>query len=94
MISTLHTNDAPTALSRLLDLGTPAYLLKAILNGIMAQRLMRTLCMNCRVQVAAGADVWQELVQPFKLAAPNQVYQAGGCLECRNTGYAGRQGVY
>ena len=94
VISTLHTNDAPTAISRLLDLGMPAHLLKATLNGIMAQRLMRTLCMNCRVQVATDAHAWQELVQPFKLAAPKQVYQPGGCLECRNTGYAGRQGVY
>ena len=94
VISTLHTNDAPTAISRLLDLGMPAHLLKATLNGIMAQRLMRTLCMNCRVQVATDAHAWQELVHPFKLAAPKQVYQPGGCLECRNTGYAGRQGVY
>ena len=94
VISTLHTNDAPTAISRLLDLGMPAHLLKATLNGIMAQRLMRTLCMNCRVQVATDAHAWQELVQPFKLAAPKQVYQPGGCLECRNSGYAGRQGVY
>ena len=94
VISTLHTNDAPTAISRLLDLGMPAHLLKVTLNGIMAQRLMRTLCMNCRVQVATDAHAWQELVQPFKLAAPKQVYQPGGCLECRNTGYAGRQGVY
>ena len=94
VIATLHTNDAPTAISRLLDLGMPAHLLKATLNGIMAQRLMRTLCMNCRVQVATDAAAWQELVQPFKLAAPKQVYQPGGCLECRNTGYAGRQGVY
>ena len=94
VISTLHTNDAPTAISRLLDLGMPAHLLKVTLNGIMAQRLMRTLCMNCRVQVATDAHAWQELVQPFKLATPKQVYQPGGCLECRNTGYAGRQGVY
>ncbi len=94
VISTLHTNDAPTAISRLLDLGMPAHLLKATLNGIMAQRLMRTLCMNCRVQVATDAHAWQGLVQPFKLTAPKQVYQPGGCLECRNTGYAGRQGVY
>ena len=94
VISTLHTNDAPTAISRLLDLGMPVHLLKATLNGIMAQRLMRTLRMNCRVQVATDAHAWQELVQPFKLAAPKQVYQPGGCLECRNTGYAGRQGVY
>ena len=55
VISTLHTNDAPTAISRLLDLGMPVHLLKATLNGIMAQRLMRTLCMNCRVQVATDA---------------------------------------
>jgi len=94
VLSTLHTNDAPTAISRLLDLGIPAHLLKATVNGIMAQRLLRTLCVSCRVEVAPEQQAWQELVQSHQLPMPSKIYQPGGCLECRNTGYSGRQGVY
>jgi len=94
VLSTLHTNDAPSAISRLLDLGLPAHLLKATLNGVMAQRLVRTLCTNCRLEVIPDAAAWQELVQPMTVSIPEVIYQPGGCLECRNTGYSGRQGVY
>jgi general secretion pathway protein E len=94
VLSTLHTNDAPTAINRLLDLGIPAHLLKATLNGVMAQRLIRTLCLSCRVSIAPDPQSWQELVQPFELPLPHRVYGPAGCLECRNTGYSGRQGVY
>jgi general secretion pathway protein E len=92
--STLHTNDAPTAISRLLDRGMPAHLLKATLNGVMAQRLLRTLCLSCRVEVTPDPQAWQELVQPYQRPLPGKIYQPGGCLKCRNTGYSGRQGVY
>ena len=94
VLSTLHTNDAPTAISRLLDLGLPAHLLKATLNGVMAQRLVRTLCTSCRVEITPDPAAWQELVQPMRISIPKVIYQPGGCLECRNTGYSGRQGVY
>ncbi len=94
VLSTLHTNDAPTAISRLLDLGLPAHLLKATLNGVMAQRLVRTLCTSCRVEITPDPAAWQELVQPMTISIPKVIYQPGGCLECRNTGYSGRQGVY
>ncbi len=94
VLSTLHTNDAPTAISRLLDLGMPAHLLRATLNGIMAQRLLRTLCLSCRVEVAPDQQAWEELVQSHQLPMPSKIYQPGGCLDCRNTGYSGRQGVY
>lgn len=94
VLSTLHTNDAPTAISRLLDLGLPAHLLKASLNGVMAQRLVRTLCTSCRRAVTPDAAAWQELVLPMAVPMPEVIYQPGGCLECRNTGYSGRQGVY
>ena len=94
VLSTLHTNDAPSAISRLLDLGMPAHLLKATLNGVMAQRLLRTLCLSCRVEVAPDQQAWQELVQSHQLPMPSRIYQPGGCLDCRNTGYSGRQGVY
>jgi len=60
----------------------------------MAQRLLRTLCVSCRVEVAPEQQAWQELVQSHQLPMPSKIYQPGGCLECRNTGYSGRQGVY
>ncbi|WP_223826027.1 GspE/PulE family protein [Spongiibacter pelagi] len=101
VISTLHTNDAPSAISRLLELGVPAYLVRATVLGVMAQRLVRNLCPHCKTvqpmseaEQAEFADTWQALVKPWKLSPPKQVHQAQGCLECRNTGYQGRQGIY
>ncbi|ETN93433.1 Type II traffic warden ATPase [Gammaproteobacteria bacterium MOLA455] len=94
VLSTLHTNDAPTAISRLLDLKMPAHLIKATLNGVMAQRLVRTLCPDCRSEVDVDQALWHEMVGSTELAAPAKVYQPGGCLECRNTGYLGREGIY
>ena len=94
VLSTLHTNDAPTAISRLLDLKMPAHLIKATLNGVMAQRLVRTLCPDCRSEVDCDADAWHELVGSAVMPPPAKVYQPAGCLECRNTGYRGREGIY
>ena len=94
VISTVHTNDAPSAVSRMLELGVPAYLIRATVIGIMAQRLVRTLCEHCKTATTIDTDVWSELTQPWNVAKPNKVFQAGGCLECRNTGYYGRQGIY
>ena len=94
VLSTLHTNDAPTAITRLLDLGVPAHLIRVTLNGVMAQRLVRQLCPHCKEKAAVDEAVWQQLVSPWKLPAPAAVYQPAGCLECRNTGYLGRQGLY
>jgi len=95
VLSTLHTNDAPSAVTRLLDLGVPYYLLNATLLGIMAQRLVRTLCPHCKaVSELHHETLWNELVAPFKAPAPKQVYKPVGCIECRNTGYRGRVGIY
>jgi general secretion pathway protein E len=94
VLSTLHTNDAPTSISRLLDLGVPSYLLKATVVGVMAQRLVRTLCKHCRVETQISDKDWESLVRPWKVNKPDHVYAAAGCLECRNTGYMGRQGIY
>ena len=94
VLSTLHTNDAPSAISRLLELGIPPYLLNATLLGVMAQRLARTLCPHCKTKTELGDDTWQELVRPWKAAKPAQTYTATGCLECRMTGYRGRTGIY
>ncbi len=94
VISTLHTNDAPTSMSRLLDLGIPSYLLKATVLGVMAQRLVRTLCPHCKQPGEISSKDWDDLVKPWKVAKPAKMFRAVGCLECRNTGYMGRQGIY
>jgi len=94
VLSSLHTNDAPSAITRLLELGVPAYLLNSTLLGVMAQRLARTLCPHCKTAGEIGDEAWQELVSPWKAAKPAQVSIATGCLECRMTGYRGRTGIY
>ncbi|MCR8922106.1 GspE/PulE family protein [Dasania sp. GY-MA-18] len=94
VLSTLHTNDAPSAITRLLELGVPAYLLKATLLGVMAQRLVRTLCPDCKEPDSIDEKAWQQLTTPWKAALPKQIFKPVGCLECRNTGYKGRQGLY
>lgn len=97
VLSTLHTNDAPSAITRLLDLGVPAYLINSTLLGIMAQRLIRTLCPHCKKSEPISEDeraAWRSLVHPWKAAEPTHVHHAVGCLECRMTGYIGRIGVY
>ncbi|HEY5647401.1 MAG TPA: GspE/PulE family protein [Pseudomonadales bacterium] len=94
VISTLHTNDAPTAVTRLLDLGVPPYMIKATVLGIMAQRLVRTLCPHCKVEDELDTDAWQLLTRPFRAKPPQKTYAPNGCLECRDTGYYGRMGIY
>lgn len=94
VLSTLHTNDAPTAISRLLDIGVPYYLIKSGLVGVMAQRLVRTLCPHCKEKEPNDHDAWNALVSPWSSKSPEFVYRPVGCLECRNTGYLGRAGIY
>jgi general secretion pathway protein E len=94
VLSTLHTNDAPSAITRLLELGVPHYLLKATLLGVMAQRLVRTLCPHCKAPQALDEDGWNSLTKPWSAPLPTQACRAVGCLECRDTGYRGRAGVY
>jgi general secretion pathway protein E len=94
VLSTLHTNDSPSSISRLLELGVPAYLIKATVRGIMSQRLVRILCPGCKVLTGLDADAWRELTQPWKLEPPRQVARPVGCKACRDTGYIGRQGIY
>lgn len=94
VISTLHTNDAPTAISRILDLGVPSYLIRSTVLGVMAQRLVRTLCPHCKKEAEVSDADWDALVKPWKVAKPKKIYEPVGCLECRNTGYLGRQGIY
>jgi general secretion pathway protein E len=98
VLSTLHTNDAPSAVTRLLELGVPPYLLNATLNGVMAQRLIRTLCPHCKQKTefnrAEDHAGWDALVAPWKSNRPAHVYKPVGCLDCRMTGYMGRVGIY
>jgi len=98
VLSTLHTNDAPSAIARLIELGVAPYLLNATLNGVMAQRLVRTLCPHCKQTVelnrAEDQDAWNALVAPWKSKHPARLCKPVGCLECRMTGYMGRVGIY
>ncbi len=94
VLSTLHTNDAPSAITRLLDLGVPAYLIHSSILGIMAQRLVRTLCPACKAPTDLTDEEWKSVTYPFKANKPTKAMKAVGCLECRNTGYRGRSGIY
>ena len=94
VLSTVHTNDAPSTVARMLDLGIPSYLINATMLGVMAQRLVRTLCPHCKEEGHISSDDWQQLVAPWKVNVPSKIYRPVGCLECRNTGYLGRQGLY
>jgi general secretion pathway protein E len=94
VLSTLHTNDSPSAMTRLLDIGVPAYLLHSTILGVMAQRLVRTLCPHCREPGPIDDETWKMLISPWQAEKPAQVYYPRGCLECRMTGYSGRVGVY
>jgi general secretion pathway protein E len=95
VLSTLHTNDAPSALPRLLDLGAPHYLIQSTLTGVVAQRLVRTLCPHCKVPAdPLDPDMWRMLTMPFRSDGEQHVHAPVGCLECRMTGYLGRIGLY
>lgn len=99
VLSTLHTNDAPSSLTRLHDLGVQPFLTSATILGVMAQRLIRTLCPHCKKAETVSensplADEWRGLVNPWNAALPAQIYHAVGCDDCRNTGYKGRIGLY
>ncbi|MCF6203722.1 MAG: GspE/PulE family protein [Methylococcaceae bacterium] len=94
VLSTLHTNNAASAITRLLEIGVKSYLVKLTLLGVMAQRLIRTLCSNCKIEHIVTDEEWKSLVTPFIIEKSAKLYQAKGCSECRNTGYAGRVGIY
>jgi general secretion pathway protein E len=95
VLSTLHTNDAPSAVMRLLELGVPYYLLEATLIGVLAQRLVRTLCPHCKAPGGELNDeVWASIGGAWNIPRPAAVYRPIGCPECRQTGYRGRSGIY
>ncbi len=94
VLSTLHTNDAPSAVTRLMDLGVPHYLLQGTLTGVVAQRLVRKLCPHCKREESVNKTAWESLVQPWKMAMPAKVGKPVGCLECRKTGFLGRTAIF
>ena len=97
VISTLHTNDAPSAMTRLIEVGVEPYLLNATMLGVMAQRLVRTLCSFCKRKAEVDTEAWQILVGDNlngELEMPQHIYEPVGCDDCRHTGYQGRQGIY
>jgi general secretion pathway protein E len=95
VFSTLHTNDAPSAITRLMELGVPSYLLNATVVGVLAQRLVRTLCKQCREPDGETARAALEaVVKPWKISGDWRPYRPVGCVDCRMTGFLGRMGLY
>lgn len=94
VLSTLHTNDAPSSLVRLHDLGVQPFLTSATILGVMAQRLVRTLCTHCKTDAEVDQQAWKDLVQPWKTNIPTKISKAVGCDHCRGTGFKGRIGIY
>jgi general secretion pathway protein E len=95
VFSTLHTNDAPSAITRLMELGVPAYLINATMLGVLAQRLVRTLCRQCKVpDPDASRETINEVIKPWKINGGYQPYKPVGCVDCRMTGFMGRMGIY
>ena len=99
VFTTLHTNDAPSAIMRLMELGIPPYLINATVLGVLAQRLVRTLCPACRTRedeatTATSSQALAELVKPWKVSGSYRPYQPVGCVDCRMTGFRGRMGLY
>jgi len=92
VLSTLHTNDAPSSITRLINIGIEPFLVGAAVNAVLAQRLVRRLCAHCKTEGEAPSDL-AEFVE-MQGMDPSSVWQATGCDRCRNTGYSGRVGIY
>jgi type IV pilus assembly protein PilB len=94
VFSTLHTNDAPSAITRLRDMGIEPFLITACLEGILAQRLVRKICGECRTQFEPSDELLMELQLPIQQARQYKFYYGRGCQRCNNSGYKGRTGIY
>jgi general secretion pathway protein E len=95
VFSTLHTNDAPSAITRMMELGVPSYLINATLLGVLAQRLVRTLCRQCKQRdESSPPEKLAEVVKPWKINGTYQPYSPVGCVDCRMSGFRGRMGLY
>ena len=94
VLSTLHTNDAPSSLTRLHDLGVQPFLTAATILGVLAQRLVRQLCPHCKAETFINDQEWKHLTFDYNVKTPEFVFKAVGCEACRHTGYKGRVGIY
>jgi len=94
VFSTLHTNDAPTAITRLRDMGVQPFLITATLEAILAQRLVRKICTECRTEFEPSDELLMELQLPIEQARQYSFYYGKGCARCNNSGYKGRTGIY
>ncbi len=94
VLSTLHTNDAPSSLTRLHDLGVQPFLTAATILGVLAQRLVRKLCPHCKQEGMINTNEWEHLTFDYVMEMPEKVYKPVGCEACRQTGYKGRIGIY
>ncbi len=94
VLSTLHTNDAPSAIGRMIDMGVEPFLVASSVNLILAQRLVRKVCAACKRPITLSQEVLNELQLDPEEAARATFFEGAGCVECNNTGYRGRQGVY
>jgi type IV pilus assembly protein PilB len=94
VFSTLHTNDAPATVTRLRDMGVPPFLITATVEAILAQRLVRRICKNCKEEVIPGADVLADLEITSEQMVGKKFYRGRGCEKCHNSGYKGRLGLY
>jgi type IV pilus assembly protein PilB len=94
VFTTLHANDAPSTITRLLDIGVPRFLVGSTLNLVMAQRLVRTLCSACREEYTPDKSIAERLKIDYSRLADRKLYKARGCVRCRNTGYFGRTGLF
>ena len=94
VFSTLHTNDAPSAITRLRDMGVPTFLITATVEAILAQRLVRKICVQCRTQFDPSDELLMELQLPIEKARQYKFYYGKGCQRCNNSGYKGRCGIY
>src|SRR5215210_5618504 len=94
VFTTLHTNDAPSAVTRLRDMGLPTFLITATVEAVLAQRLVRKLCVNCKTEFTPSPEVIMELGLTPEQAAAQKWFYGKGCERCNNTGYKGRMGIY
>ena len=94
VFTTLHTNDAPSAITRLRDMGLPTFLITATVEAVLAQRLVRKICNNCRTEFTPSPEVAMELGMTPEEASLKKFFYGKGCEKCNNTGYKGRMGIY
>ncbi len=94
VFTTLHTNDAPSAVTRLRDMGLPTFLITATVEAVLAQRLVRKICQNCRTEFTPSQEIAMELGMTQEEAAQKKFYYGRGCERCNNTGYKGRMGIF